>query len=183
MKRWKLWLPLAALAGGLIAGVAAAGVPLPHTSSVIATLGANRIQIVHEQTCTGDDGQYRAAAELYAGSIGGDPRLNGVATLFLHSLTNTTTGNGTLQGAMLVVDPQSQQVRFRAALMGVSSGGVMTGLATGYVRDLSNNPGGLLTANFQAISNGTSLYVSFGGPGTNAHPAMIQRGYCQPSAK
>jgi hypothetical protein len=184
MRRLTLWLSLAALAAALAVGAAAAVGGQQHTNPVTATLGANRT-MMHETTCTGDDGEYRQAQEVYAGSIGGDPRLTGLAALYLGSLTNMTTGNGTTRGLLIVTDPSSHQVKVRAVLQGVATGtGGMNvkGFLTGSVQDQGSSLGGQLAANFLAIRNGTSIYAGIGQPGTNANPAVIQGGHCQPAS-
>lgn len=181
MRRLTLWLSLAALAAALAVGAAAAVGGL-HTNPVTAVLSGARVTM-HEQTCTGDDGQYRQAQEAYAGAVTGDPRLTGVAALYLASLTNTTTGNGTAQGVLVVTDQSTHQVKVRAALQGVATGtGGMNvkGLLTGLVADQGSSLGGRLVANFQAIRTGTVIYAGIGGSGTTANPAVIQGGHCQP---
>lgn len=180
MRRLKLWLALSALAAALAAGATAA-VGGQHTSPVTATLSAVRVAILHEQTCTGTDGEYRVATESYAGAIAGDPRLTGIAAVYLTSITNTTTGNGTVQGAVLVTETGGH-VRFSAVLQGVinGSGGLnLQGLLSGIVNDFGTSAGGRLVANFQAVRAGPTLYMGVGGSGTNSHPAVIQRGACQ----
>lgn len=182
MRRLTLWLSLAALAAALAVGAASAIGGQQHTNPVTATLSGART-MMHETTCTGDDGQYRQAQEVYAGAIGGDPRLTGIAALYLGSLVNTTTGNGTSQGLLVVTDPSSHQVKVSAALQGVTTGtGGMNikGLLTGVVRDQGTSLGGRLVANFLAIRTGTVIYAGIGQPGTNANPAVIQGGHCQP---
>ena len=181
MRRLTLWLSLSALAAALAVGAAAAVGGRQHTNPVTAVLSGARTT-VHETTCTGDDGEYRQAQEIYAGVVTGDPRLTGVAALYLASLTNTTTGNGTSQGVLLVTDPSSHQVKVRAALQGVATGtGGMNvkGLLTGLVEDQGTNLGGRLVANFMAIRTGTVMYMGIGLPGPTANPAVIQGGHCQ----
>jgi hypothetical protein len=181
MRRLKLWLPLAALVAVLAVGARAAVAP-QHTSPVTAVLSATRVTM-NEHTCAGDDGQYRQALETYAGVVTGDPRLTGIAALTLVSLQNTTTGNGTSQGLLIVTDPTTQTVKVRAAYAGVvTSGGVsLNGLITGTVHDLGSQPGGRLVANFQAVLAGPVLVAGIGSTGTSAHPAVIQRIQCAPS--
>lgn len=179
MRRAKLWLAFVAVAGTLAVGAVAA-VPGGHTSPVTATAVVARVAILHERTCTGDDGQYRLATQSFAGTVAGDPRLTGSAALFLNTATNTTTGNGTAQG-FLTVTETGGGVRFRAALQGVStgSGGInLQGMLTGKVNDHGTNPGGRLVANFTAVNLGGIIYADIGANGTGAHPAVIQRVGC-----
>ena len=180
MRRLTLWLSLAVLAAALAVGAAAAVGRQQHTSLVTATLtGVGTV--LHETTCTGDDGTYRQSVEAYAGGVGGDPRLTGVAALYLASLVNMTTGNGTSQGFLVVTDPSSHQVKVRAALQGVTtgSGGMnIKGLLTGYVNDLGTSLGGRLVANFLAIKAAGGIYMGIGQTATSANPAVIQGGHC-----
>ena len=165
----------------LTVGARAAVAP-QHTSPVSATLAATRVTM-QEHTCTGDDGQYRQAFETWAGVMTGDPRLTGIAALSLVSIVNTTSGNGTSQGVLIVTDPSTQTVKVRAIYTGVvTPGGVnLHGLMTGVVHDLGTQLGGRLVANFQAVQSGTVLYAGIGSTGTTAHPAVIQRIQCAPS--
>jgi hypothetical protein len=135
---------------------------------------------MQEHTCTGDDGQYSQAFETYAGAVTGDPRLTGIAALTVVNIVNTTTGNGTTQGLLIVTDPSTQTVKVRAVYTGVvTPGGVnLHGLMTGVVHDQGTQPGGRLVANFQAVQAGPALYAGIGSTGSNAHPAVIQRALC-----
>lgn len=182
MRRLRLWLPVVGLAGALAVGAAAAVAP-SHTSPVTATLSAARVTM-QETTCTGDDGQYRQARETYAGTLAGDPRMTGIAALYLLSLVNTTTGNGTTHGLLLVTDPSSHQMKVRAAFSGVVTAGstILTGFMTGLVSDFGTQQGGALLANFQGVRTGPVLYAGIGSTGTNIHPAVIQRAHCSPAS-
>lgn len=181
-RRLKLWVALGLVASAMTVGtVAAAVLPDQHTDTVTATFAGIRAAVIHESTCTGDDGQYRQAIETYPGPVTGDPRLTGIGTLILASLRNTTTGNGTTLGTLVVLDPTTQQVRFRAVVEGVITGTTATnikGVITGVVQDRGGQQGGRLVANFQAVGAGTSLYLGIGGGGTTAMPAVIQSGAC-----
>jgi len=180
MRRLTLWLSLAAVAAALSVGAAAALGPQQHTNLVTATLSGART-MVHETTCAGDDGQYRQAQAVYAGTIGGDPRLTGIAALYLTSLINTTTGNGTMQGFLIVTDPSSHEIKVRAALQGVTTGSDgmnVKGLLTGVVRDYGSAFGGRLVANFFAIRTGPVIYAGIGQSGTSVNPAVVQGGHC-----
>jgi hypothetical protein len=183
MGRLKLWVALMIIAGGFavsaVAGVSPRG---NHTELVTAVFDGHRLTAV-ERTCAGDDGQYRQAIESYAGGVGGDPRLNGAGLLTLTTFTNTTTGNGTAVGLLVVTDVTTHQVRWSAAVQGVATGIDLKGVMTGFVRDRENQEGGRLIANFLGNHNGTSFYVGIGFPATPANPAVIQGGYCSPAAR
>jgi hypothetical protein len=182
MRRLKVWLPAAVLVASLAVGARAAVAP-QHTSPVTAVLTATRVTM-QEHTCTGDDGQYRQAVETWAGLVTGDPRLTGIAALTLLSLENTTTGNGTSQGLLVVTDPTTLTIKVRAVYAGVVTSGAvnLNGLITGVVHDLGTQAGGRLVANFQAVLAGPVLYAGIGSTGTSAHPAVIQRIQCTPSS-
>jgi hypothetical protein len=181
MGRLRLGVVLAIVTGGFAVGAVAAVGPQQRTDPVSAVLAANRVAVPYERTCAGEDGQYRQALETYTGTISGDPRLTGLATLFLTTFTNTTTGNGTAAGT-LVVTEVGGALRFRAALQGVViTGNAVTnikGLVTGLVRDRGTQAGGRLVANFMSIGVGTSIYLGIGGNGTSTMPAVIQSGHC-----
>jgi hypothetical protein len=183
MRRLRLWVVLTIVTGGFAVSAIAGVGPHLRTDPVSAVLAGNRLAVPYERTCSGDDGQYRQAVETYGGTVSGDPRLTGPAMLVLTSLTNTTTGNGTAAGTLVVTDPTTRELRFRAALQGVvTTGDVVTnikGVMTGLVRDRGTQAGGRLVANFQAIGVGTTLYAGIGGTGTTTMPAVIQNGYCR----
>jgi hypothetical protein len=182
MGRFRLWVVLAIVTGGFAVGAVAAVGPQQRTDPVSAVLAANRLGVPYERTCAGEDGQYRQALETYGGTVSGDPRLTGAAMLFLTSFVNTTTGNGTAAGTLVVTDPTTHQLRFHAAVQGVViTGDVVTnikGLVTGLVRDRGKQTGGRLVANFMSIGVGTSIYLGIGGTGTSTMPAVIQSGRC-----
>jgi hypothetical protein len=173
---------LTIVTGGFALSAVAGVSPQLRTDPVSAVLAGNRLAVPYERTCSGDDGQYRQALETYGGTVSGDPRLTGRAMLALTSLTNTTTGNGTAAGTLVVTDPTTRELRFRAAVQGVvTTGDVVTnikGVMTGLVRDRGTQAGGRLVANFQATGVGTTLYAGIGGKGTTTMPAVIQNGYC-----
>jgi hypothetical protein len=181
MGRLRLWVVLAIVTGGFAVGAVAAVGPQQRTDPVSAVLAANRVAVPYERTCAGEDGQYRQALETYTGTISGDPRLTGMAMLFLTTFTNTTTGNGTAAGTLVVTEVGGAP-RFRAAVQGVvTTGNAVTnikGLVTGLVRDRGKQTGGRLVANFMSIGVGTSIYGGIGGTGTSTMPAVIQSGRC-----
>ena len=182
MRRLRLWVVLTIVTGGFAVSAVAGVGPQLRTDPVSAVLAGNRLAVPYERTCSGDDGQYRQALETYGGTVSGDPRLTGLAMLVLTSLTNTTTGNGTAAGTLVVRDPTTRELRFRAAVQGVvTTGDVVSnikGVMTGLIRDRGTQAGGRLVANVQAIGVGTTLYVGIGGSGTTTMPAVIQNGYC-----
>lgn len=184
MGRMKLWVALTIIAGGFaVSAVAGVGPRGNHTELVTAVFDGHLVAVPYERTCAGDDGQYRQAVETYTGGVGGDPRLNGLGLLTLTTFTNTTTGNGTAVGTLVVTDVTTHQVRWSAAVQGVVTGPNLKGVMTGIVRDRENQEGGRLIANFQGSHNGTSFYVGIGFPAGPSNPAVIQGGYCSPSTQ
>ena len=181
MGRLRLWVVLAIVTGGFAVSAVAAVGPQQRTDPVTAVLAANRVGVPYERTCAGEDGQYRQAVETYIGSVSGDPRLTGMATMVLTTFTNVSTGNGTGAGTV-VVKESGGALRFRAVLQGVvTTGNAVTnlkGLLTGAVLDRGTQAGGRLVANFLAIGVGSSVYMGIGGNATSANPAVIQSGHC-----
>jgi hypothetical protein len=181
MGRLRLWVVLAIVTGGFAVSAVGAVRPQQRTDPITAVLAANRVGAPYERTCASEDGQYRQAVEMYAGTVSGDPRLTGMATMVLTTFTNVTTGYGTGVGT-LVVKETGGAIRFRAGLQGVVTTGNavvnLKGLLTGTVRDRGTQAGGRLVANFLAIGVGTSVYMGIGGNATAANPAVIQNGHC-----
>ena len=188
MGRIRLVVVLTIVVGGFgVSAVAAVG-PGQRTEPVSAVFAADRLAVVYERTCAGADGQYRQAVETYGGTISGDPRLTGMGMMFLTSYTNTTTGNGTALGTLVVTDVSTHAVRFRAGLQGVivrdGSLSDIKGVMTGLVQDRGTQAGGRLVANFMSIGFGTQIYLGLGGSGTAPMPAVIQSGSCpRPAAR
>jgi hypothetical protein len=177
MRRLKLWLPLAAVTA-FLTGAAVAAVP-QDTVPVTATFTAIG-QTVQQRTCQADDGNYLVATDGYVGAVTGNSRLSGAMALYLTSVTNTTTGDGTTQGLMVVRDATSQQIKLQAAVSGVATTGghALHGLIAGRVH-ATGSPDGFLTANFSALKPTSSTLIgSLGGAGDTAHPAVIQRLAC-----
>jgi hypothetical protein len=181
MGRLRLFVVLAIVTGGFAVSAVAGVGPQQRTDPITAVLAANRVGVPYERTCAGEDGQYRQAVETYVGSVTGDPRLTGMATMVLTTFTNVSTGNGTGTG-IVVVRETGGALRFRAVLQGVvTTGNAVTnlkGLLTGKVLDRGTQAGGRLVANFLAIGVGSSVYVGIGGNATSANPAVIQSGHC-----
>ena len=113
MGRLRLWVVLAIVTGGFAVSAVAAVGPQQRTDPVTAVLAANRVGVPYERTCAGEDGQYRQAVEMYAGSVSGDPRLTGMATMVLTTFTSVSTGNGTGAGTV-VVKETGGAIRFKA---------------------------------------------------------------------
>ena len=116
MGKLRLWVALGVITGGFALSAVAAVGPRQHTELVTAVFDGHQVAVPYEQTCAGDDGQYRQAVETYTGGVGGDPRLNGMGVLTLTSLTNTTTGNGTAAGTLVVTDVTTHQLRWTAVV-------------------------------------------------------------------
>jgi hypothetical protein len=180
MGRMKLLVALGIVVGGFaVSAVAAVGPRGNHTELVRAVFDGQASGVSYERTCAGADGQYRQALETYGGGVGGDPRLNGAGVLTLTTFTNTTSGNGTAVGTIVVTDA-AHQLRWTAAVQGVVVGNTLKGVMTGVVRDRANEEGGRVIANFEGEHNGTSFYIGIGFPAPTENPAVIQGGACAP---
>jgi hypothetical protein len=181
-RRITLWLALGALATATAVGAAAAIGP-PHTDPVTATFSLNRTLVLQQRTCTGVDGEYRAASEVFTGLVTGDARLSGAALLAVRSLTNTTTDRGTFDGTLVVRDPATQQVKVSALVTAVRTNviGQLHGMIQGLAADSGSSSGGRLVANFQAYGHPTALVGGIGISGDAFEPGLIQGGSCAPS--
>ena len=174
-----LWVALGALATATAVGAAAAIGP-PHTDSVTANFSLNRTLVLQQRTCTGTDGEYRAASELFTGLVGGDARLSGAGLLTVRTLTNTTTGRGTFDGTLVVRDLTTQRVKLRALVTAVRTDAVgqLHGMINGLAADSGQSSGGRLVANFQAYGAPTSFVGGIGISGDAFEPGLIQGGSC-----
>ncbi len=168
------WIGLSAVLALATTGIALAahGGHAAKTDAVAATFTGARTDL-QEKTCTGSDGAYRDAHETFSGTMTStDPRLQGDLVLRTHSLVNQTTGNGTTRGQVWVRDADGKLLA-KARLTGVnSSGGVLSGVLVGRVRD-----GGRLVANVTATIAGAALSGELGS-GSAANSAVVQTGRC-----
>src|ERR1700758_2259454 len=91
---------LAALGAGVIvaAGIAVAA-KTQSTQTAAADFGAGTVTKLHSHTCTGSDGTYQDTDAVYTGTAtSSDARLAGALTVHAHSVLNTTSGLGWLNG-------------------------------------------------------------------------------------
>lgn len=175
MRRLRWILPLAVLA--LVAsGVAiAAHKGSPKTDAVTATFSAERAA-VKEQTCTGADGAYREAREVFNGTVeSSDARLDGAVTFHVRSLVNTATGLGTVEGHAWF-RAEDGDVKGKAKLFGVTAtGGAVHGMLVGKVKGEGK---GELVASFNGTFGSAAPFAFSGEIGASGGGAVIQSGHC-----
>ncbi len=177
MSRRLALIALVAAVALAAAGVAIAhGIGAPAKTDVVSAdiINATR-QTTRERTCTGADGSYRFAYDLFKGPVSNSPggRLDGDGYLRLMSRVNTATGNGTAYGD-LFIRGTSGDVKARARIFAAVTGKTtLSGALIGGV------PGqGKLIGTFTATlsSDWTSLSGKIGKDATSA--AVIQTGSC-----
>ncbi len=99
------------ISAGLIAGaaLAVAGVAAAShrgaqsTQTAAATFAATSVSHASGKTCTASDGSYRETTATYEGTASSsDPRLNGTLTIRAHSVVDTTSGLGWVDGSFRI---------------------------------------------------------------------------------
>ena len=170
---------LAALASLLvIAAVAAIAVAGggPKTDKAQASFTATKAS-TKERTCTGQDGTYREAREVFKGTVSGHARLSGDLVLRTHSLIDRTTGDGSTDGHVWVRKAGGGPVLAYGKLVAVNSRrGVLEGFISG---KLAKSGGARVWANFSATFNADGTQVTGKlGDGGGANTAVIQTGRC-----
>ncbi len=118
-----------ALAAG---GVAAATHRLQTTQPASATFAAATVTQSHSATCTASDGTYNETTATYSGSVSAssDSRLAGSVQLRAHSVLNTSTGLGWMQGTFRIRGSNSgSHGTFDAVLSGGNAVGTIVGEA------------------------------------------------------
>jgi len=124
------------------AGVAFAAHKVLSTHSAAADFAATTVAKQHTKTCTGSDGNYQDTDAVYTGNAtSGDPRLSGTLTIHAHSVVNTSSGLGWLDGDYAVKNASGNaHGQVHAAISGGNAVGALSG-NTGH-------PGGKLVASF-----------------------------------
>jgi hypothetical protein len=169
------WIALAGAVALTAAGIAVAGHrDTARTQAVAATFSASRTA-VNERTCTGADGTYRVAREVFEGTVtSADPRLAGRLTLRTKSLINQTTGYGTTEGSAWLRDTTTGRTKARARLTAVNTQlGVLNGVLEGRLKE-----GGRLVANFKATFSSPTAFSGELGSGAGENTAVVQSGRC-----
>lgn len=156
------------------AGVAAAGHRAQTTQQAAATFTATAVSHNRTTGCVGSDGSYQNTTATYTGSsTSADGRLSGSLVIRAHSILNTSTGNGWVDGSF----------RIRASdggAHGTIHAAVANGKAVGAITGTANRPAGKLVASLAAdfsqsggFGNGALGTGTAGGAGT-----IFSRGAC-----
>jgi len=173
--------PLAVLAASVTILVAA-GVALAHDGgpgtmqSVSAGFDATTVSNLESRTCTGGDGSYTMTKATYTGAAtSDDARLNGTVTVKAHTLYNTTTNLGVVDGKFRVEGTSGRsEGHFRA----VDNNGTLTGWTDGHVGDPHAKLLGTLAATFDPATGFQGAQLGTGSP---AGAALLVSGHCQDS--
>jgi hypothetical protein len=130
-------------AAALVAvSVAAAGHRAQTTQQAAASFGATAVSHNRTTTCVASDGTYQNTSATYTGATTGasDPRLGGTLVIRAHSVLNTTTGYGWLEGSFRIRSDGGARGTIHAAIAGGKAIGELTGTV--------NHPAGKLVASF-----------------------------------
>ena len=142
-----------AVAAVTAAGVAAATRNAQSTQAAAADFSATTVSQTSSRTCTAADGTYQETTATYTGtSTSSDARLNGALVLRVHSMVNTTTQLGWLEGAL----------RVRGTDTGATAtirGAIANGAAVGSVVGQTGRPGAKLVASFSAAFGQSSGFA------------------------
>jgi hypothetical protein len=177
MSRKRLATLLALAVGALVAAGIAVAAHLQTTQSAAADFSAKTATKLHTTTCTGSDGTYQDTNAVYTGTAtSSDARLAGTLTIHAHSVLNTTSGLGWLNGDYRVKNANGNtHGTIRAAVAGGKAVGALTGNA--------GRPDGKLVASFWAdfgqtggFDNGKLGSGSLAGAGV-----IFTHGPCKPS--
>lgn len=124
------------------AGAAVAAHAVQSTQSASATFTATTVSKAHTTTCTGSDGTYQDTNAWYSGTATSSvAQLNGPITIHAHSVVNTTTGLGWLDGDLRIgTGHPTTHAKIHAAISGGNAAGAVTGDAP--------HPGNKLVASF-----------------------------------
>lgn len=114
------------------AGVAAAGHRRAReTHQAAASFTAGAVSHNKSSSCTASDGVYEETTATYSGTASSsDARLNGSLTIRAHSILNTTTGLGWVEGSLRIRGSSgSAKGTLHAALSGGNAVGAIVGTA------------------------------------------------------
>jgi hypothetical protein len=177
MSRKRIVVPAALLAAALAAAGVSAGAlhRTQSTSSAAATFDAGTVSQQSSRACTSTDGTYLETTATYTGTASSsDPRLSGPLRIRAHSVVNTTTGLGWVEGAFRVRD-DGGGVRgtLRAAVAGGRAAGTVEGRAGGPAGKLVASVAGGFTPDHGFASGSLGSTGSANGIGV-----VFQRGAC-----
>jgi hypothetical protein len=176
MSEKRLATLVALAAGALVAAGIAVAAHLQTTQSAAADFAATTAARVHTHTCIGSDGTYQDTDAVYTGNAtSGDARLAGTLTIHAHSVVNTTSGLGWLNGDYRVKNANGNtHGRIRAALSGGNAVGALTGNA--------GRPDSKLVASFWAsfTQNGGFNNGKLGSGSLTGAGVLFSHGTCKP---
>jgi hypothetical protein len=157
------------------AGVAVAGHRTQTTQQAAATFGAGTVTRDRTTTCVAGDGTYEDATATYTGTAtSADPRLNGPLEIHAHSVVNTSTGLGWVDGSFRV---RGTNAGAHGTIHAAVSGGNAVGAVTGAVNHATGKLVASLASGFTAsggFTNGSlGATGAFSGAGT-----IFSRGTC-----
>jgi hypothetical protein len=159
------------------AGVAAATRHAQGTQAAGADFSASLVPTGHTRTCTGSDGTYQETAAIYRGSTtnGG---LNGALEIRAHSVVNTSTGLGWLEGRLRIRGTSTDAT-------GTVRAAIANGAAVGSVVGKTDHPEGKLVASFSATFSQGGGFTSgkIGSGSANGAGVMFVRGDCRRTAR
>ncbi|GEM_PF-5453530 len=193
---------LTLVAGGIAFAAKHGASHKPTTSQQTATFSVTGKRLKSRQ-CKGTDGSYVQSRDVYTGTMSGgsDARLNGPIRIAVHSLINTTTGDGTTRGSIWWLKSTGKgksRVVGAGSLVGVDSAtgtpssvqsATLHGFILAHLAGVAANkktktaavPAGTLYANFKAMPGGSanSWTGQLGGSSLDSRtPAVLQSGHC-----
>jgi hypothetical protein len=161
------------------AGIAVAGQKQQTTQAAVANFAAATASRVHSHICTASDGTYQDTNAVYTGdATSSDSRLAGTLTIMAHSVLNTTTGLGRLDGSYRVRNTSGGT---HGTIHAAIAGGNAVGALTGNV----GRPDARLVASFAAgfTQNGGFDSGKLGTGSLNGAGTIFTRGACKPTPK
>jgi hypothetical protein len=173
---------VAALAAVGAAALAAAGVAVADhstqtTQKAAAQFSATTVSHSRATSCVASDGPYEDTTATYTGAaVSSDPRLNGGLEIRAHSVVNTSSGLGWLDGSFRIRGGNAGDARgtIHAAIAGASAIGTFVGTV--------NRPSGKLVASFVspfAPATGFGSGATLGeGQATSGAGTIFSRGAC-----
>jgi len=171
--------PLAALAASVTVLVAA-GVALAHgggpatTQSVSAAFDATTVSKLASRTCTGGDGSYTMTKATYTGTATStDARFAGTVTVKAHTLYNTDTNLGTVDGRFRI---ESTGGRSEGHFRAVDNDGTLSGMTDGHAGDPHAKLLGTLSATFDPETGFQGAQL---GDGSVTGAAVLTTGRCE----
>ena len=132
MRRWKIWLLIAAALALVLTGAAVAKhrKGKTHTDAVATMLAATGS--ARTKTWTGEDGAYQQFSGRWTGTATGDRRLSGTLNLHASGLINTESGSGQVTGWLRI---RGERTGAKARFWAVYRAGQLNGFVVGSVHD------------------------------------------------